>query len=86
MNGYDAWLERPYQQMYAEEDAYNDFLDQCHMNGVDAGPDDWQHYKETGEYPELEPDDLGDIEEPDAHLEAQFEQQHADILEDDFPF
>ena len=31
MSGYDAWLERPYQEAYAEEEAYQRVIDELEL-------------------------------------------------------
>ena len=52
MSNYDAWLEAPYQQRYAEDDAYFDF---CESRGLDPEDDNeaaWEDYKEAMSEPD----------------------------------
>lgn len=86
-NGYDLWLERPYQEAYAAQEAYERFMERCGEDGIEATDEDWDHYCDTGEYPH--PVDAYEPTEPDPDrmrddwLEARYEEQ---FEMDDVPF
>lgn len=44
MTNYDAWLEKPYQDFYAEADAY---VEWCEENGLDPEDDHNEDFKQA---------------------------------------
>lgn len=83
--GYDAWLERPYQEMYALEAQYENFLDRCHEDGIEPTDEDWEQYLEDGTYPYPEDDEPDPDKARDDFLEARYEEQF-EMQEDDVPW
>lgn len=87
-NGYDLWLERPYQEAYARQEAYERFVDRCHDDGIEPTDEDWERYCDTGEYPtgvdEYEPMEPDPDRLRDEWLERQYEDRY--IEPDDVPF
>ena len=43
MSNYDAWLEKPYQDRYAREDAY---VNWCEDNDLDPSDDLWDEFEQ----------------------------------------
>lgn len=72
MSNYDAWLEAPYQRMYAEGDAYADFCDEHDLEyGSDEAEAAWEDYREAMSEPD--PDAAYDQWREDRDLDLDYD-------------